>query len=523
MMAARTRPGRRGERGSILILSTVGLVVAIISAALAIDLGFLAHEIRVDQKVADLAALDAARALPADPTPAAQASALRNGFPYLDPGYGLAVKWAPNKNGPWSSNPADLAGASVVQVAATSPHQNFFPFVPGGQSKTRTAVAGSLPEAAFSVGSTLAAIDTQKSVLDPMLGGMLGVSSASMSAVSYSGLATGNVSLSALQTNLLAMGYDVGTTDKLLANNVKVADLLRASALALAANGNAAAAAEVNDIPLTSIPNLKVVTLGDLVGLSQPGSNSALDTTLNVFQLLTGSAQVANGNNFVNVPGITVNVPGVGTVGFKLKVIEPAQTARGPVGVYAQTSQVTLRLSISLLPLVFLGPTIALDVDFNAARGKGTLTAIECGAAPSITVGVTTAATTVTGSGVVPLLGTLNVTGALAAGAGGSLGFDYPTEFAPPLGADLDGQRVSAATLNLSAATVDVTGTGLAAATAATVEGLLPTILTTVDLVATPLLQPVLRALGADVAAADVSALGIYPPPPACGGAILVK
>lgn len=498
-------------------MATVGVVVAIISASLAIDLGFLAHEIRVDQKVADLAALDAVRSLPADPTPAARQSATRNGFPYANPGYNLVVEWAPSKTGPWSTSAADLPGAAVVKVSATSPHTNFFPFVPGGQSKTRSAIAGNLPEAAFSVGSSLAALDTQKSLLDPILGNMLGSPTAlNMSAVSYSGLASGNVSLAALQTNLLAMGYDVGTTDKLLANNVKVADLLRASAQALTAQGNSAAAAEVNDIPLASIPNLPLINLGRLVSLSQPGSESALETTLNVFQMVTGAAEVANGNSFVSVPGVVVNVPLVGTVGFELKVIEPAQTARGPVGVQAQTSQVTLRLKIHLLPVTLLGPVIDLDLDFNAARGTGTLTAINCGASPSITVGVTTAGTIVTG-GAATALGSLTATGTLAAGAGGSLSYSYPTEFAPPVGSDADGKRVSGATLDLSPAVVHVTGNGLAGTTAALVEPLIPTILTTVDTVGTPLLQPVLRALGADLAAADVTALGIYETPPACG------
>lgn len=52
-----------GERGSVLILSTVCLVIAMLAAALAVDLGRLASDKRTDQKIADLAALDAARDL----------------------------------------------------------------------------------------------------------------------------------------------------------------------------------------------------------------------------------------------------------------------------------------------------------------------------------------------------------------------------------------------------------------------------------------------------------------------------
>ncbi len=523
-LLARRASDVRTERGAVLVIAAVGMVVALISASLAVDLGSLAHEARQDQKVADLAALDAVRALPTDPTAAARLSAERNGFPWADPGYSLVVEWATTKAGPWSMNTADLGPAGFVKVTATQPHSNFFPFVGGGQTTTRSAVAGNEAEAAFSVGSTLASLDTQKSVLDPLLGRMLGeTTTLNMSAVSYNGLASSSVSLSALQTQLLSLGYDVGTPDKLLANEVTVANLLRATALALTAEGDNVAAAEINQIPLASIPNLPPINLGRLVNLAQPGSDSALDTRLNVFQLLTGAAAVSNGTSFVDVPGVGVNVPGVASVGFALRVIQPAQMAKGPVGVEARTSQVALRLKINLLPVLFLGPSIALTLDFTAASGTGRLTAIDCGAAPSISVDVATSGATVSGGATIPLLGNLTVTGDLAATAGGTLTFDYPTEFVPPLGSDADGQRVGAATLDLSPATVTVTGTGLAVLTANLVEGLLPTILTTVDAVATPLLQPVLRALGADVAAADVTALGIYDPPPACAGPRLVQ
>ena len=52
------------ERGAILVVAVAGVVLATIAAALAVDLGRQAAEKRTDQKVADLAALDGARALP---------------------------------------------------------------------------------------------------------------------------------------------------------------------------------------------------------------------------------------------------------------------------------------------------------------------------------------------------------------------------------------------------------------------------------------------------------------------------
>ncbi len=84
---------RQDERGAIILLTSVGIVVAMIAGGLAIDAGVRAAEARNDQRVADLAALDGVRALPSDPTPAAQQSATRNKFPFSKPGYQLSVLW----------------------------------------------------------------------------------------------------------------------------------------------------------------------------------------------------------------------------------------------------------------------------------------------------------------------------------------------------------------------------------------------------------------------------------------------
>ncbi len=529
MMRRRNRPSRiqRSERGAVLVIAAVGVVVALISASLAVDLGSIMQEKRLVQKIADLAALDAARDLP-NAQSVAELSAARNHniadsvavIPGVNP---KAVRGVID---PVTKKFVTQAGGGLVQVTATSTVKNFFPLVAGPHTVTATAVAGSSPEAAFSVGSTLAAVDTQKSFLDPMLGKMLGGATAlNMSAVSYQGMATGNVTLGLLQTKLLAMGYDVGTPDKLLNTSVKVSDLLTATGQALnAPPSNTTAAAAINSIPIASISNALTLNIGSLVNITQPASDSALETTINAFGLLTGAAEVANGTNFVDVPGITVNVPGVATVGFKLGLIQPAQTARGPVGVQAKTSQVTLRLSINLLPVLFLGPSIALDLDFSAASAIATLTNISCGASPSISIGATTNAAAVGGGATIAVVGNLTASGSLAATAPGSPRlFNYSTDFAPPVGTDPDGQRVGAASLKLSPAMVTITGTGLAAATAAAVQLLIPTILSTVDLVGGPLLQPVLQVLGLDLAAADISALNMYDPPPKCGSPGLIQ
>jgi uncharacterized membrane protein len=132
-----SRAHRREERGAILVLSTVGLVLAMIAAGLAIDLGRIAQAARDDQKVADMAALDAARVLPADYAVAAASSAARNGFP-TDPGYSVTAIEGVKTDGQCVA----AAGAGSVCVTVTSPHKNAFPFLGGRDSVTRTAMAG---------------------------------------------------------------------------------------------------------------------------------------------------------------------------------------------------------------------------------------------------------------------------------------------------------------------------------------------------------------------------------------------
>ncbi len=159
----------------MLILASFGMVMAMIASSLAIDLGTVAYEARRDQLVADMAALDAVRVLPANPTSVAQASALRNNFPYTDSGYSLVVEWAPSMLGPFTSLPANLPSATVVRVTAGSPHRNFFPFTEGSQTVTRKSVSKITPIAGFTIGSSLLNINTSSSLLlNPLLSQAIG-------------------------------------------------------------------------------------------------------------------------------------------------------------------------------------------------------------------------------------------------------------------------------------------------------------------------------------------------------------
>jgi uncharacterized membrane protein len=516
----------------MLILAATGLVLAMIFAALAIDIGFLAADKRTDQKFADLAALDASRDL-TNIQALAEASVARNYVGQRDAiPTTLAELVAPDGAGNYVPSPT----GRFVRVTVTSPRKPFFPFVSGTTRTVKAvAVAGAEPFAQFSLGSSVAGLDTRKSALDALIGPMLG--GVNMTAVSYSGLASGGVTLKALQTQLLAMGYDVGTTDKLMAADVDVADLLTATGQALTADGDFVAAAEINDIPINLIPNLQEVSLGDLVNLSQPGNASALDTEINAFQLVNAAAQVANGTNFVAVPGINCGglLAALASCSVSLHVVEPAKVSQlGPVGVTSDTAQVVLRVTLNLAPI--LVNVLTATLDFTAGNGHGVLTNIDCDATPGITVNAQTNTASISGNiggtGLLglPLLGSLTVNGSVAGTPATNATFAYPSQFVPPVGpSPAYSQHIGVASVGLApilppAGTgLTLGGTGALGLLTGLVDPVLEGVLASLDGLLVPTLGPILDVLGVDLAGADVSALQIQKPPPACGTTRLVK
>jgi uncharacterized membrane protein len=544
-MWSRRRPAR-DEKGAVLVLASMGLVIAMIAGALAVDIGGLAQDARQDQKVADLAALDAIRGTPANFLSLAQASAARNGFP-TGTGYSVtAVEGTKSGN---SCPATSVAGAGTVCVTVTSPYKNNFPFVSGRTSVTRTAMASTTAYGGFMIGSSLATFDTSRSaVLDRFMGGMLRGSGLSISAVSWSGLAGGNITLDALRFQLASMGFSVGTVSDLLAANLTAAQLMQATAQALALQGPTAATSLTalnalrTQIAATTLTSF---TLGQFMHVAQGADNAALASQLNVFQLATASAQMANGNNFIDVPSVGISLPvgsGVVSTAVKLQVIQPPQFYFGPVGGSVSTAQIDLTVTPKLdLPISILGLVGAhvkndLPVHITAAGALGTLSAASCATSPGITVtvdpaafsGSATASLDVYASvlvlGDIPILRipTTNVVPSTNGGPS-DLTFSYPTQFPPPLGSTTS-KHAGSQPIGLQSLTTFTAGTPVVLNAVA--APLLGSIVTTTINALSPLigqvdnvvLTPLLQALGLDVGSADVTALALQCNTPTLSG-----
>lgn len=566
----------RDERGVILVMAVPGLILAVLALSLSVDIGRQVFEKRNDQSVADLAALDAARSLatlsllppvpvPIAPAAAAQAaaekSAERNGFDLAAPGNSVSteVGWV---------DPSRVfhAGGTSNAVRVTVSSDIDYIFVPFEKSLTAVAVAmvegglvttttttaasttttapppppGPVPVAGFTLGSTLASIDTTKApLLNAVLGGMLrGAASGggTVNLVSWQGLLTSNITLEALrgQLELLQSGIQFGTIDQMLNADITLAQLATATAGALTAAGDTNAALYAGPLGIIAqSTNTATFKLGQLFTIGAGAGDAALATEFNAFQLLTGSAMTANGTNLVSVPNIGITLPGIGTTGLTLKVIEGQEIYIGPAnGPAISTGQIDLTLSSNLdIPISVTGLADArlngaFPVALTAAGATGTLTSIACppatGPGGSIGVGVDLKAFGATSSsslGVSASVLGLPVTLFSVATTGTApstdpppqaVTFNYPGEFSP----SATGKQVGSTPLGLSGLTT-FNSTASALSTVAVPPGLVPavtsalsTVLGTLD---SGVLTPLLSTLGVSIGAADLAALkGAY-------------
>lgn len=348
------------------------LVVLLMAAAFAVDLGMQRVVARDAQTTADVVALDMARLLDGRSRDAVEA----------DP------RWAAQRARTLAANTSQLGDAPQVQVEAgridPSTGEFFaipgnaiptgvratvegsidFAFAPAGGgpesgSATRSAVATAGPSACFRLGSFALDLQTGESVLQEFFGDTLGTT-----VVGYGGLAVTTIRLGELIAALDEAGVEIGTGTpaELVAADVTVTQLLQATAMVLAqqdgsatstAGGGAGPSAGATaDTAAASIETTAQIAaqvaanlligdvsfaLGDLIDLGTEGT-AALDTQVNVLDLITGAAVIADGNSGVRIPSLDV-----GPLTATLHVTQAPVIAcdRG----VADTGQVELRLS----------------------------------------------------------------------------------------------------------------------------------------------------------------------------------
>ncbi|MDP9605945.1 UNVERIFIED_ORG: putative membrane protein [Variovorax paradoxus] len=368
---------RKRNRGSVLINTAIAMSLIVITL-LGTQLGYLFFIKRELQKTADLAALSGAQSLQpflcTDAKTAAVTNAAQNMPPLLpaltqaDVECGNWDPGNPNRTAPQYFGAPDAGKAfNAVRVTITRSPALLLPGISGSQSATisvQALAAQRQPLASLSIRSTLLSIDSKQSaLLNSLLGGLLG-GSLSVQAAGWQGLLNTDIQLLSFLDQLkIALNISAANYDQVLATNVDAGVLLQAMISVMERSGNTAAATiqALRDILVSVQASPFTLKLADLLGVASGTDAAGLSTNLQLFQLVQGMIQVANGKNGLAAT-VPITVPGIASVTAKVQVVEPPQVSavgnpmlvnpslgvNDPNRIYVRTAQVRLLLSVNL-------------------------------------------------------------------------------------------------------------------------------------------------------------------------------
>jgi uncharacterized membrane protein len=394
----------RQQRGASAVLVAVLLFALLTALLTAIDVGRLYFAQRDLQRLANLAALDSARAIGgcrgpvADPQAAAEAAARnsvqQNGgrVEILDHSLSSVELGIITRSGGLRgfapSAPEEAIAVNVTLVDPAPPR--LLPLFSTGAGNLRAqAAAFSEPVGAISVGSSLASLDaTDSPVLNAVLGGLLGVppGGLSLDAVSYKGLANAQVTVQ----QLVDTGIVTGGIDDFLSTEISAPAFLSALGEALS-DSDPALAALVEQIAAVADPG-RTVLPGALFPVEEGLESVVAALPVNAADLL-GAIALAAGQGAPLTLAVPVSLPGVATAALRLRVIEPPVFAAGRPGigsdgeprVRAHTAQALIQLDVDLDPITVNLPPVAsisLDADLHLylslAQATATLTGLGC-------------------------------------------------------------------------------------------------------------------------------------------------
>jgi uncharacterized membrane protein len=395
----------RRQSGSVAMLGALWLMIAVICLA-TIDIGNVFWQKRELQKIADLAALaGASGALD-------QTSCRTNAERNLTLNGSMVSELVTAQAGRWDKSASPFFGsaskASDINACRVS-FQRTVPFLfvfaagaeRGRQISAQATAMQSARIARLSVRSTLLTLDTERSaLLDAVVGGLLG-GKINLGVAGWQGIANSNISLlSFFDALAVRAGLNVGDYDQVVKTKVTLDKVMLAMLDALPQQGSLAAVNALNALAL-GVGNIQIA-LQDILKLGTGLGSEALRTDVNVLDLVTTVAQLANSQNAAKV-GVNLNL-GLVEVGLNLKVVEPPQSAIGdPVRdrIEAKTSQIDLVTGLKL-NLALVAASLSLDV--KLAQGSALLTDHMCSPQKSMSVNGVTGVGTVALKGAVDIL-----------------------------------------------------------------------------------------------------------------------
>jgi uncharacterized membrane protein len=436
------RRHRKEEKGAALVLTGMSMVLLLGAGALGVDVGFSVFGSRTAQAMADTAALDLAQDIPAIDSQASNAAVstyITSLLQGVDTDNGTTTYLTATPGLWWNGSFTTLSGGcagtvfntppaacNAIEVTAaqtvpqpfrggfntlsgnnhgsgllSSSQTGSYPPTsnpPGGGSPT---IAVYTPESAFSIGSYLATINTQQSAVLNVLLSKLGTS-ASLTVVGYQGLANTYVSINQLinasgglltPSNVLTASLTGSQWLSILGTAVgnQVANLsCGSSPTPLPCNAQTALSA-LDFSSSTSAQLCQMISINGSTCSNATLSSSALNSNIDLLQMLTTEAELANGSSALTVTS-ALSLPNVTSASLNLTFGQPAQAAEGPVGTYttaspcpaptgswstcAKTAQVSADLKLTVLSL--LGVSETIDIPLSAAVGYATLNSVSC-------------------------------------------------------------------------------------------------------------------------------------------------
>lgn len=383
------------ERGAVLPMVGICLVLIILGVAFAVDTGRTALTAAESRTVADLAALDSARSLDGRAASAqfstiqhaAQRSAARNGAAAGDHlAVYLGVADGTRSDGTVEYRRLNLASATdantvpnAVEVVAGA--EVPFYFAEGSAAPRRSAVAimagASNGTAKISIETAVANLNTELSVLNGLLSAL--GTSVKLNGVSYSGLASADVSLLGL---LARLDVPTGMIDDVLNTTYSLSEVLGALVAELGSNP---ALAVLQQIALASTSECLNAGMANQSGSCiRPGDfvNGELDglpldgidvSALEFVRAMLMSGTIGRTLNLA----LEADLQGVAVTAVQAEITAPPVFAVGGVGATASSAQVTLRVTPSALP-ASSPPLLSLPIFAVAGGGSATITDLVC-------------------------------------------------------------------------------------------------------------------------------------------------
>ncbi|WP_225923070.1 pilus assembly protein TadG-related protein [Pseudomonas xantholysinigenes] len=328
------------QRGAIGLMAVLTLGLALVFMLLTVDGGRLYLEQRKLQRIADMAALEAAEhggqcgGSGTQASTLARTAATRNGHSPLNP-LTASCGYLRTGNNNLRTFIADATRHEAIKVevsnvVVTSVAGGVYALVQGGAlARTTTLHASAVaanpgpPQAMLSIRTTLATVNSnQGSLLNGLLKALGG--STQIDLLGWQGIATTRLNLLHYLDQLaIDLNLKVGDYQQLLNLDTSATVLLQAAVKVLQQSG---AAADV----ITNLGKVALdlpaggLRLGELLDLQNGTAQAGLDASIQLLQLVQGVIQLAASERAVNAD-LPISVLGLANGRVQLRVIEPQQ------------------------------------------------------------------------------------------------------------------------------------------------------------------------------------------------------